>query len=314
MFSKQINNYEGKKNSAYVFIIYNHKTNNFIEFIKSKMYECHKIKDPIIKKNTNDIYFSIINLIEEQFKVQKNLNIIICSTPKFIEYYNLSKNNINILKEFNCPNITIKYDNIFDCQWITDYISDKSFINEIYINNNIFKLFRINSTKYKCIIEINDKTKNINDFIKENISGEKYIIHGSSHKFKNYNEKDNNLLFFENKQISHTEVYDIYLKLLNLDNVEEVKKILEFLKNKKTMDLISLGHKKIFSDLENGYLEKIYCYKKIYKKLDELIKKNNLSVATKIIQIKLDTKSDDTLILKQFGGIIGLKYSWAMSL
>ena len=254
-----------EKNSAYVFIIYNHETNNFIEFIKSKMSECHKIKDPIIKKNTNDIYFSIINLIEEQFKIQKNLNIIIFSTTKFIEYYNLSKNNINILKEFNCPNITIKYDNIFDCQWITDYISDKSFINEIYINNNIFKLFRVNSTKYKCIIEINDKTKNINDFIKENISGEKYIIHGSSHKFKNYNQKDNNLLFFENKQLSHTEVYDIYLKLLNLDNVEELKKILEFLKNKKTMDLISLGHKKIFSDLENGYLEKFIAIKKFIK-------------------------------------------------
>ena len=46
-----------------------------------------------------------------------------------------------------------------------------------------------------------NKTKNINDFIKENISGEKYIIHGSSHKFKNYNEKDNNLLFFENKKL-----------------------------------------------------------------------------------------------------------------
>jgi len=314
MFSQQVNSYEGKKDSAYVLIIYNYDTINFIEFIKSKMYECNKIKDPIIKKNTNDIYFSIINLIEEKFKIQKKLNIIIFSTIKFIEYYNLSINNINILKDFNCPNITIKYDNYFDCNWIIDYISDKSFINEINIYNNSLKLFHINSTKYKCIIEINDKTKNINDFIKENISNEKYIIHGSSHKFKNYNDKDNNLIFFENKQLSHSEVYDIYLKVLNIENVEEVKKTLEFLKNKKNVDLISLGHNKIFSDLENGYLEKIYCYKKIYVKLNELIIKNNLSVATQIIQIKLDKKIDDTLILKQFGGIIGLKYSWAMSL
>lgn len=308
-----VKDYTGKKDSAYMWIIYDEDKEEFVSSLRKKLDSCKNIKDTVIRSNTNDIYFNLINELESNPKISKKLNVIIFSTPTNINIVNLQTTWISVLKDFKCSNIVLKIDNAFDTKWLEHYLQNRDFVYSVSVINNKFQLFRINDTKSVCDMTEESKSMTVEEFIETNISGKKYVLHGSSVKLKNFKETSCTILF-EQKQLSHSDVLELYNKQITYKHIQRIEEILGMLKNEKEMDRVVIGKKSNSEKLTNGYLEELYCYRKLYEKLVSNMEKQNVSVGTLIIPIDLDHKDQKTHILQSYDGIIGLTYGWAKSL
>ena len=121
------------------------------------------------------------------------------------------------------------------------------------------------------------------------------------------------MLFFTKttKGFNPSDIYDLYNNYLNNNKIEKIKEIISLLNNEKEMDRVIFGKNEVSNCLINGFLEILYCNKILYYNLLDNIKKNDLKLSTKMDYIEVDPSNENTKILKNYGGIIGLKYNWA---
>ena len=306
-----IKNYDGKKNSAFFWILYEYSKDEFLIDLNNKLDSAKKIKDSFQKNISNNVYYNLINKFENNY-LENNLNLIIFSTCDFIEIIKLSKKSISILKNFKCKKNYSGIDSKFDIEFIDKYINDDSYIKLISVHDTNFEIKKISYTKCCTDYSETHKNKTIDEFIDDNCNNEKFILSGDSFKLKNYKEKPNMLFFIKtSKGFNPFDIMNEYNNYLNLKKIEEIKKIILLLNNEKEMDRVIFGKNEVSNALVNGFLEELYCNKILYYNLIDNIKKNELKLSTKIEFIEVDQSNQETKILKNYGGIIGLKYNWA---
>ena len=307
-----VRQYTGKKESSYMWVIYDEDKDEFIASLRKKMESCKNIKDIVTRGNVNDIYFKLISEFESNSKIPSKLNTVIFVAADIIEFVELQSSWINNLKDFKCNKVTLQIDNCFNLKWLEHYLTNSDYVYSVAIVNNRFQIYRVNETKHVCDVNEESKSLTVEEFIENNISGKKYILHGSSVKLKNFKETSSTILF-EQKSLSHSDVLILHSKQLNYKAIERIEEILNMLKNDKEMDRVVIGKKLASEKLMNGYLEELYCYRKLYDKLVVNMDKTNVKVGTLIVPINLDPKDPKTCILQSYDGIVGLSYDWAKS-
>lgn len=308
---KWIREYEGKKESAHIWVLYGYNKDKFIEELQGKLDTAKNIKDPVIRSNVNNTYYNLLLELTDNKKLTSRLDIIIYSTPGNMEIINLTKRQISNLNTFKCRNQTHISDNTFDIDWLDHYLNDDTYVNMITVNVNTFKHYRLNLTKKTCVHEDTNKSMTVTDYVTSHVGTEPYILCGSSVKLKNFDTTTDGVIIFEPKLLTPDEAYLAYDKHLNHQNIIRVEEIVKMLNNEKEIERVVIGKKSNGSKLENGYLEELYCYRKLYNALQKNMIKNNIKVGTKIVAIDYDPKDVITHVLKPYDGIIGLSYDWA---
>ena len=102
-------NIKDKKETLFTIIIYEKTAKFLIEDIQQKLQNIKKMKDSFRQKIINDRLYNLKCLIEKKYNDKINL-IILCGEEINIE--ELSKKQINILKEYNILNYIFKSDEI----------------------------------------------------------------------------------------------------------------------------------------------------------------------------------------------------------
>lgn len=310
---ENVSKYNGKKGSAHIWVVYDMNKDEFIEILKGKMEGCKNIKDTKLRSVVNDIYFNLISALTSDSRLVSPLNIVAFSHPTNTDIVNLTKTQIKLLKEYKCRKYISRSDNSFDLEWLDNYLNDDWHLNVVSVVNHTFSLRRLGKTKSVCTFRSDNKDMTIDDFIEENIPKGDYIITGSSVKLKNF-KPTKSVIFFSQRVISDEQILERYEKMQNEKSIVRAEEIIAMVNNVNMMDRVVFGRKDIGQKLPNGYLEEVYCYRKLYNKLLILMKEENIKVGTVIVPIDRDPRDKRTLLLKDYGGIIGLSYDWAKSL
>lgn len=290
-----------KFNSLYMIIARNITKDELLDFINNKLNNIKKVKDKYKRDYLVNRLYSFKEYLEDS-DYNKSLNHVFFIS-NVIDEVIISKNSINILNDYNFPNIIIKSDNIFDIDYLNELLYDTIYKSVIEIKNDNLYHCHINKTKgskniKECKINKNYK---IQDYLKD--IREKTLIHGVSIHLKNL--KLNNHLVFR-KRLDNTEIFNVFMKEEMKVYHKELKKCLSLYKRTDINHKIVIG-KDIVKAMKYNLLEKIYCIKE-----KEKILKDNFSKYLDNIKIIIIEEVEKGDIVSDFNneckGIIGVKY------
>jgi hypothetical protein len=297
-------NIKDKKETLFTIIIYEKTAKFIIEDIQQKLQNIKKMKDNLRQKIINDRLYNLKCLIEKKYNDKINL-IILCGEEINIE--ELSKKQINILKEYNILNYIFKSDEIFHIDYINNLFYDFKFYNCIHIGK-LVNYYQLNSTKKKKIKEEKFNVKDCATKIEEYINDKKenFIIYGNSQ----INKKINNKYIIEKYDNYHTDEEIV----ISFQNIEMKNKQKEFNKYISNLNDPSIENKLIYGNFDKFIKKEIenYTVKQLFFHSDMKEKINSLDselLNFDLIEISTINKGDPGDQLKNdYGGFFGLKY------
>lgn len=281
----------GKCESLYVYVLHDCSKKQLIEHIAEQQKILKRLNDGYKQK----LYSSRYNLFQNKIEDEEMQKIVkynhIFFIGETIETYELSKQNIKLLKSFKHKTIDFVYGNTYDLDFLNDLIFNEKPYHIFQLNNNFSY---IQMTKHKKNIVKESKNTEIKSFIESCNCDDNYIIHGSNPKLKSYQDK--NALFISSSILKDDQIFTMIDKIINDRLLIEFETDLSMLHNDKKMHRI-LFKKDIEEDCENYQIEKIY----INNSINDELKKQISSINCKIIIINSTT-------LEKYGNIIGVTY------
>lgn len=211
------------------------------------------------------------------------------------------------LTMFNCKNFVCEYGDKFKLDWLHDYLTDRSYLNVLQIQNNNIKHIYLNSTKRVVHSEHEEKKCDLNAFISSNIPrGEYCVVHGLSSFMKQLVETP--LLKVLNGNKRDEEIFTEYEKMLNEKKAIELQKWLDIMSNPDSKEAKKLIFgKEIQEAINDNMLKTLFCVPRIKKLVLEKVASENLIF--EIVEIRSYDPSDVGMRLKRdFDGKIGIKF------
>jgi len=288
-----------KFNSLYMIIARNITKKKLIDFINNNLNNIKKVKDKYKRDYLIDRLYSFKEYLEDN-DYNKSLNHVFFIS-NVIDELIISKNSINILNDYNVPNIIIKSDNIFDIDYLIHLLTDITYNNVLHIHNDNITHIHLNKTKIKIIKKSSLNNSKLDDYIKDNIK-EPTLIHGVSVHLKNLKLVGH---YVYKKRLDNEEITDIFLKEEMKVYHRELEEYLNLYKRTDIEHKVVIG-KDIVKAMKNYLIKKIYCTVDMENKLRSLFSKY---INFEIIVVK---QIDNNDIINTFNseckGIIGIKY------
>lgn len=280
--------------SLFTILIWNMTKDDLIIDLKGKLEKIKSISNSFKRKKLNDRIFNLIQSIENNNKNIYN-NIILVSDD--IKYFDLEKEDIKLLEEFNISKYTFEYGEYFNINWLKDLFENFTYYDIVINNNSQYTHYKGNLNKKKII----NKTNNI-EYIKNlNIP---FVIVGKLAP----NIKNKNILMHIPNNISWNEIIENVGQIENDKNInilqEEIDKILT------SPDKYVYGNE-IYEMIEIYNLKELYIHEDIKEIFNKNIVAKNLTdnLNFKIIDIKKSkTNNYSNIFAKDYSGILGIKY------
>jgi hypothetical protein len=300
----------GKSDSMYVYVLYECSKSEIISHIQNQLKIIDRIGDSYKRKLFSSRYYmlrdSISNNAEEDDDNHIFNKLIFISDT--LETYDLEKSWIRLLKEYSHSNISYKYSDRFDIDFLEDLLENSNPYHVIKLNNNLIEYYQITKTKKRLVESYESKTLDIAEFIKNKNITKKYIIYGISSKLKGF--VDPNCYIVINKSLKDEEVIQMIDQIDQEDILDQFDKDLEMMTDSKQIHKI-IFKKNIKEKIETGQLEKIYISDKIFDKFMENLKKLNIEINFKLIKIDTMIKSfteGREKKINQYDGVVGTSY------
>ena len=304
IFSK-FNSYSDKYGSLYIFIIRNLPVEHVTEKIKKMISITDDITNSVKKNYIKTRLNNFINYLDSH----KPLSIInsIFLLSKKVDEFEFSQSWTETLDMFKCDNFTVKYGDEFPLSWLHDYLTDKSYLNVLHIQNNNIKHLFLNSTKRVINSEYSEKKCDLTDFISQHIPKSEYCcVHGISSFIKQLKETSTIKILNGNKRDS--ELLSEYEKILNNIKSQELQHWIDIMGNSDNKDSAKIIFgSEITQAINDNMLHTLYCSPRIKKNVIEKIPSENLIF--KIVEIKSYESTDIGKRLRDdFKGSIGIKF------
>jgi hypothetical protein len=281
--------------SLFTILLHNFTKEEFISDLKDKLNQIKSIKNSFKRIKLNDRIFNLMQQVENN-KIHIFNHIILVSDD--IIYINLESDDIKLLKEYDIPKYTFEYGEYFNIEWLTDLFNNFNFYNIVINNNNKFTYYKGNSYKKKIVA----KDTNI-EYVK--IISEPFFYIG----------KPNTLI--KNKNMLETiPIFNSWFDIIeNINKYEMKKRIIIF---QELLDKMSTDPDKfifgsdIYEFIEQYNVKELYIHADSKKQFDDNIINKELTdnMNFSIIIISSDPKTYDAsnILLKNYNGILGIKY------
>jgi hypothetical protein len=294
-----------KHDSLYMIIIYNTTVENLIAKVKNMIKNVDAISDTYKKfylKNRLTKFFEYFVEYDEK----EILNKIFCVSEKIYSYDLTNEWKENLIN-YKCINVTIKYGNSFNIDWLIKYLSDNSYYHIINLKNNTLKHYHLNSTKKKLHYEHTSKNLNIETYLKDNIKlNEICIIHGVSSLLKNIEQLESKYLKIFKVDKKDNEILDEIEKIYNNINSIKLENVLSKLLDEKESKKIVFGTD-IGMNIQNKMLKTLFCTPKKEIQLKKIYEPS--MIIFEIIIIKSYSNNDvGRKLIDDYGGCIGITF------
>lgn len=211
------------------------------------------------------------------------------------------------LEMFKCKNFVCEYGDKFKLDWLHDYLTDRSYLNVLQIQNNNIRHIYLNLTKRVIHSEQEEKKCDLNEFVTQHIpKGEYCVVHGVSSFIKQL--KDSSYLRVLNGNKRDEEILEEFDKLLNEKKSIELQRWLDTMSNPDSKDAKKLAFGKEITEAINDRMLKIlFCTPRMKKQVIEKLNEDDLIFD--IVEIKSYEPTDVGMRLrKDFNGAIGIKF------
>jgi hypothetical protein len=211
------------------------------------------------------------------------------------------------LDMFRCKNFVCEYGDKFKLDWLHDYLTDRSYLNVLQLQNNNIRHIYLNSTKRVVHSDQEEKKCDLNEFISTHIpKGEYCIVHGISSFAKQL--KDSATLKILNGNKRDEEILEEYDRMLNEKKAIELQRWLDTMSNPDSKDAKKLTFgKEIMEAINDNMLKTLFCTPRMKKQVIEKIQPDDLIF--EIVEIKSYDPSDVGMKLRRdFNGAIGIKF------
>ncbi len=283
--------------SLFTILLYDKSKEEFLSDLKRRLEKVKDIKNTFKRKKLNDRIFNLVTQIESS--VHQVFNHIILVSDD-INYIQLTKKDIGVLKEYSIPNYTFEYGEYFQIDWLQDLFENFTFYDVVIYNSNQYTHYNGNLYKKKKISQTSNQ-----DYVK-NLQCNFYLI-GKINGLKPIK----NLIEHVNSNLSWNEIMELIRKNLIKKNVLVLENVL--------IDICKNDSKYIFGDqiyeqIENYNVKELFLHSDKAKQFNnDLIGKNlTNNINFNIISIEtLETdgkNSTSSKLLNDFGGFIGVKH------
>lgn len=311
IYRDKYENIKGKTDSLYIYVLYECTQDEIKNHIKKQLESIKRVADSYKRKTYSSRYFVLREFIEqnaEQNDENHIYNCVLFISDKVDEHL-LTDDNKRILNQYNHKNISYKYGDKFDLEYLDDLIFNDNPYHMFRVNNNKIDYLCLTKTK-KVIIDSKDsKSLDIMEFVNMVLPTDaKYIIYGISSKLKEI--KDDRAYVVINGLIKDDDLIEMIERINQEDILIELAKDLLMISDIKQMQKITFK-KEITSKIKNSQLQKIYIDVKLVDKFLSNIKLNGYEVNFKINVIDTSIKSfvnDMERILDQYDGVVGVTY------
>lgn len=279
-----------KHQSLYIFVINGLQIENLVEKVTKMVTMVDTITNPVRKsyiKTRLNKFLENLTVVEPETKI--NGIYFVGSNTSYIEFRNYWKETLNI---FQCSDMMVKYDDIYQLEWLYNLLIDRNFIHVLHFRNNNVRHYHLNLTKRKLHQEKTEKKMDINEFIQENVKNEICLIHGISSFLKNLIETDNIKLLSGDKR--DDELLEEYEKILNRKNCKLLKIWMDKLTHPVESRRLVFGQE-IGKGIENCTIKTIFCGPERKNKLIE-----NFGQDNKIPELILIKQLDDDDYVRRF--------------
>lgn len=211
------------------------------------------------------------------------------------------------LDMFKCKNFVCEYGDKFKLDWLHDYLTDRSYLNVLQIQNNNIRHIYLNLTKRVVHSEQEEKKCDLNEFVSQHIpKGEYCVVHGVSSFIKQL--KDSSHLRVLNGNKRDEEILEEFDKLINEKKSIELQRWLDSMSNPDSKDAKKLAFgKEITEAINDRMLKALFCTPRMKKQVIEKLQQDDLIFD--IIEIKSYDSADVGMRLrKDFNGAIGIKF------
>lgn len=295
--------HKDKFESLYMLIVHEIETTELIEKVSHQIKLINTVQDSMKRKYLNDRMFGFKTYLTTQKYNKENEKI---SKVFFIfeetEEVDLKKEWKQVLSDFQVENYIFKYGGVFDIDYLVDLFTDISFKNVVAVRNNVLQHMHLNSTKKRTICTKDEKSLDVEKYVKENIK-EPCVVHGSSVALKNFKSDEHIII---HKHLKDEEVLDEFSNLHNKAVLTELAEVLGYIQNPKMMHRVIFG-KDIGKGIKNQTIKTIFCTKDIYDKMQKNIDPSLLNFDIKVVFVKDEGDVAD-VIKTQYNGAIGFTY------
>jgi hypothetical protein len=296
---------EDKFESLYIFVIRNMTVEAITNEIKRMITIADEMGNNVKKNYIKARLYSFVTFLEG-IGLETILSGIYMVYKKIEEIPIFPEWN-ETLDMFKCRNFVCEYGDKFKLDWLYDYLTDKSYLNVLQLQNNNIKHIFLNQTKRVVYSEKEEKKCDLNEFVNQHIpKGEYCVIHGVSSFIKQLKESTTLKVLNGNKR--DEEILEEFDKMLNEKKSIELQKWLDTMSNPDSKDARKLAFgKEIIEAINDNMLKTLFCTPRMKKQVLEKIQTENL--VFEIIEIKSYDSSDMGMKLrKDFNGAIGIKF------
>lgn len=300
-------NVKGKKDSMYLYILYNCPQEKLKEHVKKQLSTIERVSDSYKRKLFSSRYYLLRDMADENPEDHVYNCVIFISD--IIDSYNLTKQQQTLLREYEHQEISYCYNDHFDLEYLNDMINCNDPYHVYRIHNN--KIDHVKMTKTKKVVSDSKESKQleIQEFIDQTLPPNKrFIMFGVSSKLKGFS--DDRAYQIITKGLRDEEVIDLIERIDQEDILIELEEDLSMIHDDKQMSKV-VFKKNLQKKIEYGMIEKLYIDSAIHDKFIKNMKKINLDVSFKVIQIDTKIKSfveDRERALAAYGGVVGIAY------
>lgn len=286
---KEFISHKGKSNSCYTIYFVKWKYDEVITELKKILDNINKkIKDNYKKKMSNDIIYSLVSYIEENFKPDNLISRIFLVNDKQINDFLLRKEQLKIAQEWYIESSYLQYDDHYHVDYLLKLFNNEKIYNVLSIDNKIAQNMEITETKYRIIFN--------KDISLVEPSSKYDLVYGISSQLKNFNGIKG--------EFTKTQILQKIKEKQLIENHKELDKILSNITNPKWQHKLVFGKKDISKSLEYCEIETLFCSSKHFEKI-----KQNISINFKVIIIDKIIDGDiGHQFKKDYSGLLGIKY------
>lgn len=263
---EELNNFKkikGKQNSLITMIVYDTTQDDLLQFIEKKLDLVKNIKDAFKKKIANDILFKLKCHVENG--VESSMNKILLVSEEEVNSFNLTKNYLKVLRDYNKVKIYYETDERYNIGYILDLFNDFNFFTVLELDKKTGSYFEINSTKKKLL-----ESKTINNQLEllELFDNKISILHGNSTLLKSLTTDK---IYF-NKRLCDDELLEEIDKIVITRNHSKLEFLLSNQSNPEYEDKIIFGQLETKKFTELSMISKLYIHESIYKRYMNVFK------------------------------------------
>lgn len=301
-------------------IVYNKNVSQFMGELEKQIKNTGKMSNHFLEKLIKDKYIKLKKFIEMNpliFEDERVLShIFLSGNLDTIPYYQLSKDNLQTLKEYQIPNVIIKQNRYFELNYVVDLFTNFNFSDSIVIDSQNWKHIQLNETKYKTLhlekYQINNIVDKLNKYTTQNKKEADTILYclvsPSKSLIKEIREKTK-------YEVTELVKYPQLTELLELSNIHKIKKnqeilnhYLKNLNNPETENKLIYGNfeEYILPDIENYRIKELFYHKKHQMLLDKI---DSYYFNFKLINVDTVLPGDiGEQLLENYGGFFGIRY------